>query len=308
MNPTYRPMLATLVDDPFDDKAWVFETKWDGIRLVTEKRGNAVKLWSRNGIDVTKRYAVLLPALQKIDGSCVLDGELCALDEHGRSRFQLMQNALNKKAKLLYVVFDVLFVSNKDIRQRRLLERKELLKALLPRDPLLRYSEHVAQFGKREFAKAQRAHEEGVIAKRSESLYYSGKRTREWLKFKAVHEQEVVIVGYTQPRRSRKYFGALALAVRDRAGKRWVYVGHVGTGFDQAALKSLHATMLPLRTDKRPFDQKVKDEGATTWLKAALVAEVKFTEWTTDGEMRHPVFLGLRTDKEALDVVRESAS
>src|SRR5262249_15203246 len=154
----------------------------------------AVKLWSRNGIDVTARYTVVSPALKKVKGSCVLDGELCALDEHGRSRFQLMQNALNKKAKLLYVVFDVLFVSNEDIRQRPLLDRKELLKALLPRDPLLRYSNHVAQFGKREFAKAQRAHEEGVIAKRP-SLYYSGKRTREWLKFKAVHEQEVVIVG-----------------------------------------------------------------------------------------------------------------
>jgi bifunctional non-homologous end joining protein LigD len=156
MNPAYRPMLATLVDEPFDSKDWVFETKWDGIRLITEKRGNAVKLWSRNGIDVTARYAVLSPALEKIEGSCVLDGELCALDEHGRSRFQLMQNALNKKAKLLYVAFDVLFVGNEDIRQRPLLERKELLKDLLPRDPLLHYSDHVAQFGKREFAKAQR--------------------------------------------------------------------------------------------------------------------------------------------------------
>ena len=199
-------MLATLVDEPFDDKRWVFETKWDGFRLITEKRGHAVTLWSRNGIDVTTRYAVLLPALQKINGSCVIDGELCALDAHGRSRFQLLQNALNKKARLLYVVFDALFVGSKDIRDKPLLERKKILKALLPRDPLLRYSEHVAEFGTREFAKAQRAHEEGVIAKRQAGLYYSGKRTREWLKFKAVHEQEVVIVGYTEPRRSRKYF------------------------------------------------------------------------------------------------------
>ena len=178
MNPAYRPMLATLVDKPFDDKKWVFETKWDGFRLATEKRGNTVRLWSRNGIDVTSRYAMLLPALQKTAGSCVIDGELCALDAHGRSRFQLLQNALNKKAKLLYVVFDAMFVGGKDIRQKPLLERKELLKALLPRDPLLRFSQHVAEFGKREFAKAQRAHEEGVIAKRAAGLYYSGKRTR----------------------------------------------------------------------------------------------------------------------------------
>ena len=117
-------MLATLVDDPFDDNRWVFETKWDGFRLITEKRGHTVRLWSRNGIDVTKRYEVLLPALQKIEGSCVIDGELCALDAHGRSHFQLLQNALNKKARLLYVVFDALFVGAKDIREKPLLERR----------------------------------------------------------------------------------------------------------------------------------------------------------------------------------------
>jgi bifunctional non-homologous end joining protein LigD len=300
-------MLATLVDEPFDDKRWVFEAKWDGFRLITEKRGHTLTLWSRNGIDVTTRYAVLLPALQKLEGSCVVDGELCALDAHGRSRFQLLQNALNKKARLLYVVFDALFVGGKDIRKKPLLERKKILKALLACDPLLRYSEHVAEFGIREFARAQRAHEEGVIAKRAAGLYYSGKRTREWLKFKAVHEQEVVIVGYTEPRRSRKYFGSLALAVRDKAKKCWVYAGHVGTGFNEAMLKSLYGKMQSLRTSKKPFDQKVKYENETTWLIPRLVGEVKFTEWTRDGEMRHPAFLGLRTDKKALDVIREQA-
>jgi bifunctional non-homologous end joining protein LigD len=128
MNPAYRPMLATLVNEPFDDKAWVFETKWDGFRLVTEKRGHTLRLWSRNGIDVTTGYAVLLPALRKVEGSCVIDGELCALDAQGHSRFQLLQNALNKKAKLLYVVFDALFVGGKDIGKKPLLEHKEILK------------------------------------------------------------------------------------------------------------------------------------------------------------------------------------
>ena len=307
MNPAYRPMLATLVDKPFDDEKWVFETKWDGFRLITEKRGGDVTLWSRNGIDVTVKYAVLLPALRRIECSCVIDGELCALDAHGRSRFQLLQNALNAKARLLYVVFDALFVGGEDIRNKPLLERKAILEALLPSDPLLHYSEHVAEFGKREFAKAQRAHEEGVIAKRAASLYYSGKRTRDWLKFKAVQEQEVVIVGYTGPRRSREYFGALALAVRDKARKQWVYVGHVGTGFSVAALKSLYETMQPLRAEKKPFGQKVKHENETIWLVPKLVGEVKFTEWTSEGEMRHPTFLGLRTDKKALDVTREQA-
>jgi bifunctional non-homologous end joining protein LigD len=181
------------------------------------------------------------------------------------------------------------------------------LKELLPLDPLLRYSEHVAEFGKRELAKARRAHEEGVIAKRAAGLYHSGKRTREWLKFKAVHEQEVVIVGYTEPGRSRKYFGSLVLVVRDKEKRSWIYAGHVGTGFDQAALKSIYETMQPLRTDRKPFDQKVKDENATTWLRPKLVGEVKFAEWTSESEMRHPVFLGLRIDKKAGDVIREQA-
>jgi bifunctional non-homologous end joining protein LigD len=125
MNPAYRPMLATLVDAPFDDKGWIFETKWDGFRLITEKRDRKVTLWSRNGIDVTKTYALLLPALEKIEGSCVIDGELCALDGHGRSRFQLLQNALNKQARLLYVVFDALsqtartFAKNRCLKERR---------------------------------------------------------------------------------------------------------------------------------------------------------------------------------------------
>ena len=122
-----------------------------------------------------------------------------------------------------------------------------------------------------------------------------------------MHEQEAVIVGYTAPRRSRKYFGSLVLAVRDQAKKAWVYVGNVGTGFDQAALKSLYETMQPLRTDKKPFAQKVKQESAITWLIPKLVGEVKFTEWTTEGEMRHPAFLGLRTDKKASDIIGEQA-
>ena len=129
MNPAYRPMLATLVDEPFDDKEWVFETKWDGFRLIAEKGVKTVRLWSRNGIDDTSRCAVLLPALQKVEGSCVIDGELCALDAQGRSRFQLLQNALNKNAKLLYVVFDALFVDGTDIRQTPLLETKETFKS-----------------------------------------------------------------------------------------------------------------------------------------------------------------------------------
>ena len=141
------------------------------------------------------------------------------------------------------------------------------------------------------------------MAKRAAGLYYSGKRTREWLKFKAVNEQEVVIVGYTAPRRSRQYFGALVLALRQ--GSQWQYVGHAGTGFDEEMLQSLYEKMQPLKTEVKPIAAKVKNEAQTTWLQPRLVGEVKFTEWTDRGEMRHPVFLGLRSDKKATVVVRE---
>lgn len=296
-------MLATLIDAPFDDKGWVFENKWDGFRLMTLKERGRVTLYSRNGIDVTKKYAILVPALKKIGRSCVIDGELVALDKTGRSRFELLQNALNKKAKLQYCVFDLLFVDGNDMRKKPLLLRKEKLRVLVPRDPLLLYSAHVRQFGKKAFAKAKKRNEEGVMAKRAAGLYYSGRRTREWLKIKTGNEQEAVVVGFTKPRKTRKHFGSLVLAVYKRGAL--AYVGHSGGGFTQAMLKDLHAGMLKLKTNKKPFAQKIKWEKDTTWIRPRLVCEVRFTEWTSRGEMRHPVFLGLRIDKPAKKVTRE---
>jgi len=178
-----------------------------------------------------------------------------------------------------------------------------LLEKILPRDPLLHYSIHVWDKGIAAFKRAARAGEEGVMAKFARGHYYSGQRSREWLKVKASLGQEVVIVGFTAPRRSRAYFGSLVLAVRE--GNRWRYVGRAGTGFDRESLKSLHALLVPLITKSKPIAEKVPDEANTTWVKPKLVGEVKFTEWTSKGEMRHPVFLGLRTDKKATDVIRE---
>jgi len=304
MNKEYRPMLATLVDKPFDSEEWVYETKWDGFRLIAEVKRGSVRLFSRNGIEVTARYPAIAQALRAVTEPCVIDGELVALDAKGRSRFQLLQNALRDEGtRLQYCVFDLLFLGGKDVRGKPLLERKRLLKQVLPSTSLLRYSEHIREKGIALFNKAKRAGLEGVMAKRAAGLYYSGKRTREWLKFKAVNEQEVVIVGYTAPRRSRQYFGALVLAVRQ--GSQWRYVGHAGTGFDEEMLQSLYEKMQPLKTKAKPVAAKVKNEAQTTWLQPRLVGEVKFTEWTDRGEMRHPVFLGLRSDKKATDVVRE---
>jgi bifunctional non-homologous end joining protein LigD len=298
-----RPMLATLTDKPFDDPDWVFETKWDGFRAIAVARPGQATLYSRNLNDVSRKYPSICAALAKIKQEAVLDGELVALDEQGRSRFQLLQNAEREPARLLYCVFDLLYLDGKDLRDKALLERKAALKKILPKSRLLLYSDHVAGDGIEAFKRAKRAQEEGVMAKLASGLYHSGFRTREWLKVKASQEQEVVIVGFTAPRRSRKYFGALVLAVRE--GDGWRYVGRAGTGFNADRLRTVYEKLAPLITDKKPIPEKVPDVGNTTWVKPKLVAEVKFTEWTTAGEMRHPVFLGLRTDKPATEVIRE---
>ncbi len=299
-------MLATLIDKAFDDTLWVFETKWDGFRMISEKKGKRITLYSRNGTDVTAHYPSMVKALGHLKGSAVVDGELVAFDTRGVSRFQLLQNTLNTNTPLVYCVFDLLFLNGKDVRKYPLLERKAMLHTILPKDAHIRFSKHTAKEGVRLFAQAKRKRLEGIMAKRSAGLYYSGKRTREWLKIKAVHEQEVVIVGFTAPKRSRKYFGALVLAVRERGG--WRYAGRAGTGFDALALKSIHAKLVPLMLRNKPIQAKIPDELHTSWVRPVLVGEVKFTEWTAKGEMRHPAFLGLRDDKKAMEVVRERVS
>jgi bifunctional non-homologous end joining protein LigD len=297
-------MLATLTDTPFDDPAWVFETKWDGFRAIAVAAPGHAALYSRNGNDISRKYPTICVALAAIKREAVLDGELVALDAQGRSRFQLLQNAEREPTRLLYCVFDLLYLDGKDLRGKTLLERKAALETILPKNPLLLYSVHVVGEGLKAFNRAKRAKEEGVMAKLASGRYHSGLRTREWLKVKASQEQEVVIVGFTAPRRSRKYFGALVLAVRE--GKGWKYAGRAGTGFNAETLRNVHQMMVPLITKTKPVPEKVPDAANTTWVKPKLVAEVKFTEWTEAGEMRHPVFLGLRTDKPATEVTRET--
>jgi bifunctional non-homologous end joining protein LigD len=197
----------------------------------------------------------------------------------------------------------ITFQDSKDLRALPLTERKKRLKAILPKHKLVAFSRHRNTFGTKFFEEAGRKGLEGIMAKRASSKYLSGARTDDWLKIKASKRQEAVIAGFTAPKKTRPFFGALALAVRERDG--WRYIGHVGTGFSHAALEELHGKLIRLKTAKSPFARKVKDEAVTTWVKPSLVAEVKFTEWTSSGEMRHPVYLGLREDKRAKDVVRE---
>jgi bifunctional non-homologous end joining protein LigD len=298
-----QPMLATLTDAPFDDAEWIFEDKYDGFRMVAVIENGTVTLYSRNGKIVSHSYVEVAHALKKVKGDTVLDGELVALDEHGVSRFQLLQNALRHEAKLVYCVFDVMFSGGEDLRSLPLLERKKRLKSILPRHKLVAYSEHRKQMGTKFFKEAEEHGLEGIIAKRADSPYLSGDRTANWLKIKTAKRQEAVIAGYTPPRGSRPFFGALALALRDNG--QWRYIGNVGAGFSHEMLATLYEKLIPLKTERSPFTAKIKNQGTTTWVKPKLVAEIKFTEWTTAGEMRHPVFLGLRTDKAAQDVIFE---
>jgi bifunctional non-homologous end joining protein LigD len=298
-------MLATLIQAPFDDQDWVFETKWDGFRVVATTGGGQATLWSRNGKSVTRDYPTIAAALAKIRHRAVLDGELVALDARGRSRFQLLQNARRSKVRLHYCVFDLMSLDGSDLRKLPLLERKRLLRSLLPASGPIRFSRHIRTKGRALFRAAMRRGLEGIMAKRAQGHYFSGQRTREWLKIKVTRRQEAVIVGFTQPRRSRQYFGALVLAQRE--GKSWHYAGHTGTGFSVADLKSIHEKLIALATKSSPFRAPIPHEAVTTWIKPKLVCEVDFTEWTTSGQMRHPAFVGLRTDKPATQVVRERA-
>jgi bifunctional non-homologous end joining protein LigD len=298
-----RPMLATLIDAPFDDPDWLFETKWDGYRIVARVEQGMVALYSRRGRHVTADYPSGATALAKMRRRVVLDGELIALDAGGRTSFQLLQNARQSRTRLRYCVFDLLFLDGKDVRRLPLVERKRLLRPILPKGAVIRFSRHVQRYGVKFFRAAERKRLEGIMAKRAQSRYRSGERSRDWLKIKTSKRQEVVIVGFTRPRKSRQHFGALVLAVRD--GNAWRYVGHAGTGFSAASLEAIHAKLRRLITQKSPFREPTPNEKQTTWVRPRLVGEVKFTEWTNNGQMRHPAFVGLRTDKPARDVVRE---
>src|SRR5581483_3879486 len=298
-----QPMLATLTDAPFDDPDWVFEDKYDGFRMIAEIRHGKVALYSRNGKIISHNYIEVAKALEGVKRDAVIDGELVAVGKDGVSRFQLLQNALRHGAKLQYCVFDLMFERGQDLRKLPLLDRKKRLAAILPRHKLIAFSRHRKADGTRFFSEAERKGLEGIMAKRADSAYASGSRTPDWLKIKTSKRQEVVIVGFTAPRRTRPFFGALELAVREN--NAWRYIGHVGTGFNHKALKELHGKLVKLQTPNSPFPARVKNEQVTTWVKPHLVAEVRFAEWTSKGELRQPVYLGVRTDKRATEVVRE---
>jgi bifunctional non-homologous end joining protein LigD len=309
-----HPMLATLVDGPFDDQQWLYEIKWDGYRAIAFLDGGAVRLVSRNQNDLTAAY----PELHSIGDyakarTAILDGEIVALDEQGRPSFSLMQQRTGigagghriQRARddvpVVYYVFDLLYLDGYNLMNAELEQRKELLASILAPGGLIRYSDHYVGNGKALFAAAAERELEGIVAKRRRSQYLQ-KRSREWLKLKIVRRQECVIGGYTDPRGSRENFGSVVLGLYDDEG-RLIHVGHAGSGFTEESHAALWKRLHSLDTRSSPFFGKVESTRSVHFVKPELVAEIKFTEWTHEGpsrvmKMRAPVFEGLRFDKK----------
>jgi bifunctional non-homologous end joining protein LigD len=311
-------MLASLADAPLDDPLLVYEPKYDGIRAIVEIAPRAgVHLWSRLGNEKTRQFPEITAALKKWAKDrrepLVLDGEIVALDAKGnpagfqqlQGRIHLTEGEAAPDARTALIAFDILQDGKANYLDRPLTERRAALEHIFgnTRSPVLRISDQVRGDGRGLYARALKQGWEGLIAKHSSSLYRPGKRSPDWRKLKLVHEQEFVIGGWTDPRHSRIYFGALLLGVYE--GGDLVYAGHTGTGFNEKELARVMKLLKKLESDISPFAIKLKTNEHPHWVRPELVAQIKFTEWTADGKLRHPVYLGLRDDKKARDVRRE---
>jgi len=311
-----RPMLASLVDKPFDRAGWLWEPKLDGIRVLAYLRDGKVELRSRRGVDITKQYPTLVAALGRLPAqSIVLDGEICALDANGVPRFQLLQPRINltrgvdplsvdAEQPVVFFLFDLLYFDGYDLRAVPLRERKALLTAKAQPGAYMRILSSIEGDGRDVAAGAEALGFEGVVGKRVDSRYESGQRSAAWVKYKHVQQQEFLVGGFTLGEGGRKStFGALALGYWDEAGKLR-YAGNVGSGFDDAELAAVRRALKPLETDVSPFEDDVE---GVSFTRPAMVVAVKFAEWTKDGRLRAPVFLGVRDDIEPRNVRREVA-
>ena len=325
------PMLASLADAPLDDPQLVYEPKYDGIRAIVEvvPKGR-VRLWSRLGNEKTRQFPEIVAALETWARSrkqpLVLDGEIVALDAKGQpAGFQQLQGRIHVSRggsasspdppelpassglSVALIAFDLLRDGTTDYRNRPLVERRAALEKVFGRtgSPVLRISDQVRGDGRALYKQALDRGWEGLIAKHAASLYRSGKRSPDWRKLKIVHEQEFVVGGWTEPRQTRACFGALLLGVYD--GHDLVYAGHTGTGFNEKELARVMKLLEALETKTCAFTVKPKTNERPHWVRPELVAQIKFTEWTADGKLRHPVYLGLRDDKKPRDIRREDA-
>lgn len=303
-------MLATLTDEPFSDPDWVFERKLDGVRCLAFRDGGAVRLLSRNRKPLTDRYPELVLALERQrTARFIVDGEIVAFKD-GVSSFERLQGRLGLadpvRARatgipVFYYLFDLLWLEGYDTTRLELRERKRALRSALSFRGPIRYSEHRDAEGEKLYREACAGGLEGVIAKRAASAY-AHRRSPDWLKFKCVAEQELVIGGWTDPEGARSDFGALLVGYYDDG---LVYAGKVGTGYDDTTLRRLGARLRRLARARSPFARGSPAGRGTHWVRPTLVAQFGFTEWTRDGKLRHPRYLGLRDDKPAREVRRE---
>lgn len=296
-------MLAKEAPTPFSDEEWIYEIKWDGYRAIAEVEGVDVKLYSRNGNTFNASYPIVVDALKKLKLNAILDGEIVVMDENGRSNFQLLQYyGTDDEVAIEYRVFDLLSLNGKETTGLTLLQRKELLKKLLSKkkSDIVKYSDHISTKGIDFFNATLKEDLEGIMAKKADSLYSPGVRTTEWLKIKHHKTEEVIVCGFTAPGGSREHFGALILGMMKDG--ELTYVGHMGSGFNVKALKEASKKMKPFIRKKSPFTKKIKTNAPATWVKPVLVCEVKYTEWTKDGNLRHPIFLRWRNDKTIKEV------
>jgi len=290
-------MLATLVAQPFHHAGWVYEEKYDGYRILAYKEGRSVTLLSRNGKDRTESFADVAKAIATLpERALLLDGEAVAFDRRLVSRFQLLQQG---EVPVVYAIFDCLYRRGRDLRREPLAVRRAALEEAIGETDRLFPSRRLGSNGLKAFAAARRRGFEGMVGKHAAAPYIEGRST-EWLKVKAKKEEEFVIGGYTPPAGSRTHFGALLMGAHDDGLLR--YVGKVGTGYDQKTLADLHRRFQPLVRKSAPFADPPREKGAV-WLAPRLVAQVAFQEWTHDGRLRQPVYLGLRDDKAAKEVV-----
>lgn len=313
-----KPMLATLVDEPFDDPDWQYEVKWDGYRTLAFLNKREVNLFSRNNKSFNDKFYPIYNLLKEWKIDAVLDGEILVLNDKGVSNFGSLQNWRSEAdGELVFYVFDLLWYNGKNLMDLPLNQRQAILKDILPADDdRVRLSKVFKANGIDFFDAAERMGLEGIIAKKSDSLYSSDRRSKEWLKIKVHKRQEVVIAGFTKNENTSKSFSSLLLGVYEKG--RLQYVGKVGTGFSDKLQKSMMAQFKPLVIDKSPFDlipdvnkpsrfRPNPPKAKATWLKPELVCEVTFTEVTDDGVFRHPSFKGMREDKKAKGVTRETA-